>query len=347
MEERMKRRFFGLAALMLSVALTACGGGGGATSSPTPQTRESLSLVTGAIDPAFTQFWTAVVNGYFDKEGLDLSYKVVGSNVVTTIVAGQADIAMIGAASAFIPVNQGIETTVLYSHSGGGSSGFAFGVPKIQSINDCTRVAAFSLGSAGYAWAIFEKALYKGKWDIVGMDVPTAIAAISSGNVDCAIGNYGTFGQLLQQGKLKLLVDPRNKASLPKSFPLDTSEGAIFGLKTTVQKRHGAIQRFLRAMSRALSDIKKETSAQLASTIRKSPDFQPFNETALASTIDVLKPFFSPLDGYVPKSGWGQTMTFYKEGGLTYIDPADPKWSYERRVDMSDYEKAIGKPKGV
>jgi cobalamin biosynthesis protein CobD/CbiB len=84
----------------------------------------------------------------------------------------------------------------------------------------------------------------------------------------------------------------------------------------------------------------------LASYLKStSPDWAPFETNALAAALENQQHFNAPGNGYLPEAAWANSLQFFMQGGATYIDVNDKKWSYQQRVDMSYYDQAIGKPK--
>ena len=55
-------------------------------------------------------------------------------------------------------------------------------------------------------------------------------------------------------------------------------------------------------------------------------------------------PFLQPARGYVTEAVWTTTRAFFVDAGYGFIQPTDEKWSYARRIDMSYFELALGKP---
>ncbi len=334
-----------LVAAISALLLASCGGGASSTAQATPQARQSLKLVTGAVATNHAIAWIALEGGYFARNGLDVSLRSVGGNVVTSLVSGQADIGLSGWGGPMTPARDGNETSLFYVDVGALASGFAVGLPKVQSIKDCTRMSVFPMGSSTYAYAVIEKRLYGAHYDIVPMDVPTQQAALASGSVDCGISGLGTFVGLLDAGKVHLLVDTRDISSLPKDFPATGSSGGFWGIKSNLQSKRDAIVRFVRALDQAWIAMQKMSPQEAAALLRKSADYQPIDVAQLAKQYELDRPFFMPANGYLSPTTWEPTRQLLIDGGFTFMNATDPKWSYERRVDMSYYETAIGKPK--
>lgn len=308
--------------------------------------REELTIAVGAVDPSFTQVWVADVEGFYEDENLDVEITVAGANLVNLLVSGQADIGVLGTSSAFLPVREGRSTSILYLNSGGAIGGFLAAEPGVETVNDCTRMATFNVGSSGYAWTVLYKEAFNADYDIVPVqDVPAIISTVTSGGANCAVSSLAAFGEQLENGDLHLIVDPRDEEAFPPSIPRNLVEGAVWGMTDRLEEKQSAIVRFLRAYHEGFQTINASTSGEIAELLRNADsEWRAFPREALTERIESTRFSFTPLDGYVPPDVWSGTLQFFREGGLDFIDPDDPEWSYEERVDTSYYEEAIGSP---
>ncbi len=339
----------GAMALALALLGAACSSGGDSSSSDTSAggssgpARASVTVAVGALDPVFTQAYVTQEAGFFDDENLDVNLNVAGSNVVNLLVSGQADLALLGTSSAFVPVREGKQTSIIYGNLGGGTSGFMVGTGDITEPSGCSRVGTLNVGSAVYAWATLYESAYDADYEIVPFqDYPTIIAATQSGNVDCAVAAYGSLAQGINDGTFKLIVDPRNEASLPSSVPTDIIEGALWGMSDNLNSRSDVMVRFLRAYNKGLELINSSSETELAELMTQNSEWATFGGQKLAELIEFQKYAFAPNDGYISPDGWTANIEFFKNGGLEFIDPANPTWGYDERVDMSFYDQAIG-----
>jgi len=320
------------------------------SSASSTKERLSLKVALGAALATNAWFWIPLTLGYFNDEALDVEGKNVGVNVVTALASGQADIGSIGTPNALTPVKNGVETSIIYNTTDAIGAGFVFGQKTISSIQECKRVAALGGASSGITWASIMMRQFSAKYDIVPFtDQSTLQASMAAGAVDCAVGSYPNFSPLLKDGRVHVVLDPRDSSKLPAGFPRNVSAGAYFGITDNLKAKREAVVRFLRATDRALHDvIMKQTPQQLAAILKKDSNFQAQSEADLAEQIGVVRDYYAPLNGYLPASLWPATVQFYKDGGpslgLESMDVAVPQWSYERRVDMSYFETAIGKP---
>jgi len=351
------RRLSGLA--LIGVLVGACGSAPETASQTQSQTPSSqapaatstvkstlpLKVVLGAVDPNGAGFfWVAYLQGYFKDESLDLTWQNVGANVQTAIASGQADIGAIGAANALNLAKNGVDTVIVYNHTSGRGSGFLFAKPGISSPRDCRSTATFA-GSTTYAWAVTLKRELNLSYDIIPLtDTAIVRAGILSGQFDCVVSSLSTLASLADEGKIHILLDPR-EPTYPTSVPQGVSGGAWFGTRDNLLAKREAVVRFIHALGRGWADYQKMTADQIGALLRKEPSFQQFSDSALVSGSTAAKPF--ALDGFISSPAWSATIRLYKDGqlGLDAVDPTVAMWSYERRVDMSYYDAAIGAPK--
>jgi ABC-type nitrate/sulfonate/bicarbonate transport system substrate-binding protein len=327
-----------LAAILAAVVLaTAVGASGGAAAN------QQFTVVIGSASADHAVEYVAKLQGYFEKLGLDVNIKPVGaSNVITSLVAGQADVGVVASTgSALAPVSSGKQTTVIYNNYGGGVTGYIFGKPGVNSVSDCHKVGSLGLGSAPYAWATVDKVIFKNNWSVTPFgDQSTLTTALTGGSYDCAVATYGVFSALVNQGKVHVLFDPRVKSSIPKTFPPTLVEAAIYGLKNDLQAKRQQVVEFLRGYAQGLGYVDAHSSTQVATLMKTDSDFSTTPLADLADGISGVKPFFSPHGGYVTPKEWRNTLNFYGGGGLSFINN-NPEWGFDQRVDMSYLNAAI------
>jgi ABC-type amino acid transport substrate-binding protein len=338
----------------LAILIGACGGSVGpaaTTNAPaggsavaTPKERLKLTVIASTIGATALPLWLAQLDGSYEKELLDVELKVVGAaSIVNSLVADQGDLAWIGPGAALAPVRNGIETSIIYA-AYGAISAFVFGTPEVKTVADCKRFVVSAPGTNGYAWAVFVKNIYRANFEIVTVGDNSLIAqSLAAGTADCA-ATSSIFGQLVDTGRAHLIVDPRQPSALPSGWPTLSIDAAVWGIKANLQKKEEAVSRFLKALHTSINTTQKTgTSASLAEMARKHPDQQTVNQAALTLQLDSIRALVSPNAGYIRKSDWDAIRKFLIDGGFTYLD-GSATWSYEQRIDMTYYEKGIGKP---
>jgi hypothetical protein len=139
----------------------------------------------------------------------------------------------------------------------------------------------------------------------------------------------------LSTGQLKLLVDPTKASTLPKGFPSQILGGSDIGLKSDLSAKKAAVTAYMRGMQATLKLMAKMTPTQMAKKLRTISDWQTISLADLTQQVAQALPFNAPDQGQIPASTWSQNVSFLQAGGLSYVSPTDPTWSYKALVDMS------------
>src|SRR5262245_28818498 len=329
----------------LLVALTACGTGED-RSGQTTGARERLVVAVGTPSVAVSQVWAGLSAKYFDEAGLDVEVSLVGAaNVVSTVVAGRADVAVSAVGLALPPVNDGKETAIIYGIAGGGAANFvvANANANIGKVSDCRKMASTSQGTSTYAWAVQDKALFGASYEISPFaDASTGVASIVSGQTDCGVYAYGAVATAIKDQKLKLIFDPRSAAARPAGYPQALVETAVFGMKDRLQEKRSAVVKFIAALHRVTMEYyKADKPNDVARLLKQQKDWDTFTADNIVAGFGDTAFAFAPADGHIDKASWEAVATFLQRGGLAYVNPADSKWSAEQRVDMSYYDEAV------
>lgn len=341
-------RLLGTMAAVSSLILAACGGGGssaGSTASNAPV--PPLTIAVFAINAAFAHVYVAEAEGYFQQSGVTVNViDGTAANTLNLVVAGQADLGMIGAGTALLPVSQGKETSIVYAHIGNANGGVVVTRKGITSMSQIKRMAATTPGTSSYGYANFYKINQHLNYDIVPFqDVQTMRAALASGQVDGACNSYVQFQDLIANGQVNVLIDTRDPAVRKQYVGPDYPEAAIFGMTDNLNSKKQSMIRFLHAIGLADKFIDSHTPDQIAASLRKVAAFQTVTLSALTAQVVNSVPYYAPNHGYISASVWAFAMSQYKLWGLQ-VDPSNSEYSYQRRVNMSFYDAGIGKPSG-
>jgi ABC-type nitrate/sulfonate/bicarbonate transport system substrate-binding protein len=323
----------------------------GGTATTGASTREALTYA-GNPDLTNIVFWYTYYSGGFAKQNLDLTISSgAGAAVAAQVVGGQADIGAPGVALAMGPPRDGKETSVIYSFAGNGIGAFVYGVPGVNSVKDCKKAGAVNSPGPAYGYASLLKEALGASYEIIRLDGTALPAALQSGQVDCAIGPLNLLGPVVTAGKAKILYDNRNVSQRPSAVESGLTEGVFFGMKDNLQKKQEAVVRFLKALNETWTTVLKPSNADAAALANflktKAPNDWPQTPESLTFQLQAfLGTFLVPNDGYIDAAKWNSTIAFNaKYSELGFLNTTDAVWSYARRVDMSFYEKAIGKPK--
>ncbi len=306
--------------------------------------KAKLTVALTALDNSLMQVYLTRQLGYFAEENLDVEIAVVGSNAITQLVSGQADLSISGTSGALVPVSKGQETSIIYANTNGRAAGFVVGGNNVKTLADCKRMATQGVGTATAAYAAYLKNATRASYDIVPMgDYPIITATLSTGGVDCAVGSLGVFASLVAGGRAHLIVDQRDPSTIPRGAETsDVVTGAVFGMKKNLQSKRDAVTRFLRAYKKTAKYMYSKNGEELANALHRVSDFSP-------QSIDLLKKqvgdnlnlrIFAPADGVLDAAAWVKTATYFKNGGISSIDLSSPLFSYTARVDMTYYHDA-------
>lgn len=318
-------------------------GSSGTTTTQGPRAAITVTLSAAVSNAAF---YYSLAAGFFDDANLDVTYTVDDPALQTTnVVSGRSDLAFTGITQAFVPVDQGKETTIIYGFIGGGAQAFVGGIPEHDSVGDCETLVTLTEGTGAYAWALEVQRAFDADFEITTLGDPALLApAVVSGQADCYLMTYERMAPQLAAGDMVVLFDPREKDSAPDGFPTDLVEGGVWGLTETIDAKREAITRFLAAMDAGVADMRTKTAEEVIAILRQDPTFQATEEAAQIVSFEVSEPLISPNEGYLDEEGFEALIDFAQLAGQAFIDPDDPAWSYGARVDMSYYDDGIGAP---
>lgn len=312
-----------------------------ATTAPTAPPVENLVIGVAAIGTYTNPLFFAKVRDYYKDEHLSVEIRNLGgANNVPALVAEQIDLATQGVSAAFPPVQQGKEMSIVYSLSGNGDTGFLAATGNVKSASECKRLVTGTAATASYGYAALYKAALNASYEIVSTpDTPTQLAMLLSGQVDCQAGSFSNLFTAIDEGKVHLIVDPRDPSTVPAKAPKELVEVGLFGVKDHLQKRSDAIARFIKVLDRAVNDMKGMQPSAIADELRKDDAYKTYTSAQLTKLIDGERTFLTPNVGFVPSSLWPDEIKWVQYA-LPYVNATDPKWSYESRVDMSYWQAA-------
>jgi ABC-type nitrate/sulfonate/bicarbonate transport system substrate-binding protein len=314
----------------------ACGG-----SSAGSQTLTKLSVGLGGPDASAAPLYVAYQKGWFKQEGVDVSINNTMGNTLNSVVAGQSDIAECCIAATLVATNQGKPMSLITAVVGGGEVGLMVGT--VDSPSKCTRMSTGFPGGTVLMWTMRYQKLLKAKWDIIQNQDPSQIPnLVISGQANCAVLTSTIAAAGLNAGKFHVLIDPSKPSTLPPGFPQGILEVAFWGAPAHLKAEKTAVTAFLRAWLKAVAFIKQAPPEQVATILRENPDWKTLSQEQVIFSVQDVKPYLAPRSGYITTSSWPDWLDFIKEAGETFVDPADPKFSYKNMVDMSYYRSAGG-----
>ena len=337
--------------VLLAVATVGLAGACSSSSSSSDQgaagEKPKLSVAVFFTNAAFAHVYIAKSEGYFDAEGVDVTLiDNAGSNTLTQVTSGRADLGMIGAGAPLLAAKQGAETSIAFAHIGNANGGVVVGTKGVTTLQQIKRVGATGLGTSSYGFCAFYNQTLHLNWDIVPFqDVQAMRGALAGGQVDGACNSYLNFRDQIDSGALNVIVDTRDKATRQKLIGQDYPEAAIFGMTSKMQANHDGMVRFMKAIGRAQKFIESNQPAAIAASLHKLPVFENQDVKSITAQVEDTIPYYAPNGGFITPDTWNFALTQYKLWGLD-LDPQDPTFSYDKRVDMSYYKEALGTPAG-
>ena len=308
----MLRRIF-LAVLLLAVV--GCGSTG--VSTPTPQAAR-LTVGLGYIPSVqFAPFYRAQQQGYYRDNGLDVTFQnQIDPNLITLVGQGAVDIGLADGTSVIPAVGQGIPiryVATIYAQFPN-----VVMTPISSGLTTPASLEGHSLGIPGR---------YGSSWIML----QALLASAELTPEDIEIRGYPDFGQAtgLQQGQVDAATGFRNNEPIQlsrKGFATNVmtideitplaGPGLIVG-PDTLQAKRDAVQAFINATVRAMTEIANDPALGLTDTIAVVPDLASDRDGQLAILQETVK-MWRPRDtsehglAWVDADSWAKSLEFMR-----------------------------------
>jgi NitT/TauT family transport system substrate-binding protein len=345
-----------VAAMAASVAIGGCssdsgGGSSGSSSSGSAKKMESLSISYPGFSTTAMLTYVAQKQGFFKDAGVDVKIEDgKGALAQTLVVSGQVDLYGAGPISgALLTAAKGQSTTSVYAMTGGGQAGFVAGNPKtastleaLQGLKSC-KINSFAVGTSVYGFATLLKQKFNLKCQIVPFsDIPTALAAMSTGNGDAVIASYSTVIGAILKKQASVLVDTRDPAVSQRAYGEPVIESSDWGLTDHLNNKREAVIRYLKGTIKAEAWIKSQPDSAVAAVLKSFSGFASQTTEALASQVAASRAylFVGSDSGQISEAQWKTAVDFVNYCGVTGFDPNASSNSYAQRVDMSYLQAA-------
>jgi ABC-type nitrate/sulfonate/bicarbonate transport system substrate-binding protein len=333
---------FAVAAVVVA-GCSSSGSSGAPSGTNDGQQTQSLSIGVGAVGAFAAPIYLAEINGYWKDAGLNVSISNAGANLITLVAGGRIDLGYAGITSAFVPVSQGKDTTVVFGGDMAASTSVLAGIAGITSPDQCKRVTTASTGTSAATWAsVYKQDLHESGWDIDNVTDPTAeLATVLTGQSQCIVGTYLSMAQGFTTGKLHFLINPSDPSTIPSAVQaLQQAPGAsLFGLTDTLSKKQAALEPLEAGLIKAMQYMKSTPPATQAAALRTNGDWKSQDTATIVDTLNAEIPFLNPGNGLIPESSWAPALQFAKFV-VPAVDPTAQEWSYAARVDMSSWNAA-------
>ena len=350
-----------LVAVAVALALGACGddasseggaAGGSQESGDLPKLKVTQSgIATDMLNNV------ALGQGFFEKRGVDVEVNdLAGANTNSLVVAGRADIGIYSVLAPMLLANEGKDAVLIYGNGVGATGGAMVARPEIKSLEDLKkldkcRIASSPPGASSYGYAELYMAQHGFKCDHVGMvDAPTQVAALAAGRVDALVGGYAGYAAAVAEGKGRLIVDTRDPAERQKYLGDDFVDNAIWGLKSNLDSKRDAVVKYMQALDDARKFINDATPEEVTTALREaSPNWRELTEEQSLENVKTGLAYLPPGPPYgiIPEEKWDEWLhEKYRVLGLPNFEEIAPKLTYDKVVDMSFLNEALGEESG-
>jgi NitT/TauT family transport system substrate-binding protein len=312
-----------------------------------------LSIVAIGPYPDLAPLFVAERQGFFTKEGLDVSVNPNGgANTVNLIASGQADIADYTTSSPLVYAMQGKAPAVIWA-GGNIAWGALVGnrnvtsVSQLRTMGDC-HLGVSSPGSSVYGNALlYQQALGLSNCQlVVSADIGTLTNAIVAGSVSAGVVGISYALTAVARGA-HFLIDPRSTEFKGTYGSSTYVSSVMWGNAANLASKRIAVVKFLRAMHDASVFVSKSTPSQIAAILKKDSAFDTLPESqlidafesggifaAIGMNVTPNRPnFLSPVE-------WNQALQQISTYGIPRYSPTDPAVQYGKVVDMSYYTQA-------
>jgi NitT/TauT family transport system substrate-binding protein len=310
---------------------------------------QTLNVALAATDVTYAPVYIGVAKGFYQKAGLNV--KIVTSSAAADtpeVVSGQADLALFSLGSALAAANQGVNTRIILSAQTPASSGWVVSSdPSVKSVSQCQKMGSLPLGGGMYANAINYEKQFKANYSIVQAgDLGTVLDQAISKQTDCALTAWQAALPGIASKQLHFILNPNKDPSVANFKTI--SAGVIWGVQKNLAAKRLEIQAFLRVYNQTLQWMDKNSYVAQARLVDSQvPAFRSESVSSVAAALQATRPVQNPDSGYLPANTWRPTLQFFQRGGLPFLDASKPAFAYAKRVDMSYYDEAIGKPKAA
>lgn len=318
------------------------------TKDPARAPTQTLTIGVRNLQAQAAPLYWAQAKGYFEEAGVDLELVVGEAAQTAQLVAGQIDLFWGGPqGSLFGIINSGKTVHTIYGTDAGANSYVVTSNDAVRTPADCVTVTTAPAGTVMHAYTKQIERAYGIKWDLTQLTtIPAILANVAAGRTDCAIGSISYYQSAIDEGRLRVIANPADPLTLPPEWPRFGVEAVAGGLPETLERNRAAIESVLAVYNTALRDFKATDPHEIAQTLLNADRgwVAAGSADAIATALGEFKQFLSPDDGFISEDAWSATVTFFRDGGLSFMDTDQSRFNYSNAVDMSFFESAIGQP---
>jgi ABC-type nitrate/sulfonate/bicarbonate transport system substrate-binding protein len=312
----------------------------------------SLTVAVATVGPEFAPIYIAQALGYFDRDGITL-LPGTGSNTLSLVIAGNADLMFQGAATAVVAAAQGKPVQCIWKTNHAGSASFvAVAASQAASVKSYKDLAGMRVGTLGTSGETYGSALKLAK--IAGISInlipfasqPALSAALDSGNIAAAVGVKGWFLPSIESGHAKTLINPEIPA-VRKALGFERqSGGALMGLRDNLKAKRSIVIQFLSDAYNGERYVFTHSDAQVANLLSTVSSFQGYDRSLMLAGIAYQRKFWAwDVRNLYTSSGWSTALQEFADYyNLPGFSPTSPVFTYDNMVDMSYLSAALPKP---
>lgn len=321
----LSRVLTGLTAVVLTAALTACGGAAGGGDGSTIK----VAVTTPTWNAGFATFLLSQEQGYFEDEGIDVEFTLPpsGTQAAQQVIAGGADIALVTPEPVIIGATKGTDLTYFASYYGDWIYGLAAvdgsGIDDVADLKG-KRIGVTNVSSSGATFArvaLQLAGLSENDATLVPIGVGAQqVTAINDGQVD-ALALWDTQYQIVKNAGIAI-------TDLPVEGMADMFGGGFVARKSRLDADSDAFVKFGRAFAKGVVYAQANPEAAIQAMWQAQPDTRPSGSTseqeALAQQVKVLQVRLEGLGIPEGEKDWGaidperlaRSVDFARKAGL-------------------------------
>ncbi len=311
----------------------------------------TLTLAIGANIAAFAQPFVADAAGLYTKYGVKVNtiYDAGTTGINTDLVSGHADVVWYTAANDLILAAKGQPVSVIYG-SLNITPGALIGSPKIKTLADAKKLSSCKLATLTAGSTVYAESEHyiqaAGLHCTISQfsSVPLVLSAVESGNDQLGVLTTSSSLTAAKSTPIHVLVNPTEPSAKPY-LPTPVLATTVSGLTSNLNSKRTAVVRFLKAIVAATQIIEKDTPAQIAQLLVKTPGFKGVPVATLTAEVqDDAKPYITSgkNPGFISQAYWTKSVNNFGTWGISGYSATNPANAYGKRVVMSFNQAAVG-----
>jgi ABC-type nitrate/sulfonate/bicarbonate transport system substrate-binding protein len=179
-------------------------------------------------------------------------------------------------------------------------------------------------------------------------DTPAQLNAAASGQADATVGALSVMGAAVKDNKIKAVADWQTADPVLRAkFGDVTMDSVYWGLTDNLKAKIDAVARWLKAVDRGWQWLETHSNEEAMKLVQgKYEGFRTVPLETLTAGLEATRPmiFTGSSKGYVTEKQWNDMLANIGTWDVPNFTHTDPAYGYAQRVDMSFYEKGVGKP---